>query len=184
MSSDAELVGRAQSGDASAYEVLMRRHFEAAFITARSLTNVVEDAEDACQEAFARAYFRLEECGQPESFRGWVLQIVRYQAMNIRRYQALRAAQSLDAASGIHAVSDNNATDFSDESRRLRRALDSLPHIQRTVAVHHEIDGWTHSQIARKTGLSVLMSRRHLSDARAKLRKQLGDLLPEEREHE
>lgn len=175
---------RAQHGDASAYEVLMRRHFDAAFITARSLTNVIEDAEDACQEAFARAYFRLDECGQPEQFRGWVLQIVRYQAMNIRRYQALRAAQSLDAASDIHATPSSIADDFSDQRLRLRRALDSLSPIQRAVVVHHEIDGWTHNQIAHKTGLSVLMSRRHLSDARAKLRILLGDLLPEEREHE
>lgn len=174
----------AQNGDASAYETLMRRHFDAAFITARSLTNAIEDAEDACQEAFARAYFRLDECGQPELFRGWILQIVRYQAMNIRRYQALRAAQSLDAASHLHAAPADAATDFSDERVRLRRALDSLSQIQRTVVVHHEIDGWPHSQIAYKTGLSVLMSRRHLSDARAKLRKQLGDLLPEEREYD
>lgn len=103
MSSDAELVAESLAGDAAAYTRLMRRHFDAVFAAARSLTSVVEDAEDACQEAFARAFFRLNECGQPTQFRGWILQIARYQALNIRRYQALRA--------GVRSILPEERTD-------------------------------------------------------------------------
>jgi len=55
LTGDAELVAHSPAGDAAAYGMLMRRHFDAVFAAARSLTSVVEDAEDACQKAFARA---------------------------------------------------------------------------------------------------------------------------------
>ncbi|MEP6831767.1 MAG: RNA polymerase sigma factor [Gemmatimonas sp.] len=159
----------------------MRRHFDAVFATTRALTSVVEDAEDACQEAFARAFFRLDECAQPDQFHGWILQIARYQAMNIRRFQTLRSAVGLDAIPEPPSTAHAPDARITNDHTRLRQALDALPPKQRAVVVHHEIDGWTHHQIARKTGLSVLMSRRHLSDARASLRRMLGSILPEER---
>lgn len=178
MDDDADLVARSLSGDASAYATLVRRHFAAAFAVARGLTAVAEDAEDACAEAFARAYFRLAACGQPDRFRGWLLQIVRRQALNVRRYQAMRAAVSLDTVpepAALTAIRYGAEPD----NLRVRRALDELSPVKRAVVKHHDVDGWTHEQVANALGISVFMSRRHLSDAHALLRKLLGDFMRE-----
>lgn len=178
MDDDADLVARSLAGDASAYATLMRRYFAAAFAVARRLTTVAEDAEDACAEAFARAYFRLAECGRPDRFRGWLLQIVRRQALNVRRYQAMRTAVSLDAVPEPAAPSARLDGAASDDLR-LRRALNDLSPVKRAVVKHHDVDGWTHEQIAKTLGISVFISRRHLSDAHALLRNLLGDFIRE-----
>jgi len=120
----------------------------------------------------------LNECGQPEQFRGWILQIARYQALNIRRYQAPRAAVALDAVPDPPSLTHATDASLMHDNTRVRQAMATLSPLQRAVVVHHEIDGWTHDQIARKTGLGVLMSRRHLSDARASLRKFLDPFFP------
>jgi RNA polymerase sigma-70 factor (ECF subfamily) len=174
---DATLVAQILAGDPGAYATLMRRHFEAAFSVARRLTATTEDAEDACQEAFARAYFRLAECRDPERFRGWVLQVVRHHAHNVRRYQALRAAASVDDIPDPAVEPDAADIEQTDLRRRLHRALDALPPTKRAVVTHHDVDGWTHAQVAAKLGISILMSRRHLSDARARLRDVLGEFM-------
>jgi len=174
---DARLVERTLAGDSAAYAVLMRRHFDSAFAVARRLTASEEDAEDACQEAFTRGYFRLQRCGDPTRFHGWLLQIVRHHAHNVRRYQALRAAASLGEATQAAAAADvtSRSVELRDLRERLRAALATLSDVQRSVVRRHDIDGWTHPQIATELGISVVMSRRHLSDARKVLRSQLGD---------
>ena len=171
---DAELVLRARAGDANAYATLMRRHYDAAFAVARRLTATVEDAEDACQEAFARAYFRLDLCGEAQRFAGWLMQIVRHQAHNVRRYQALRATvdDEVDGAAARDAT--DRSAEIAELRDQLRAALDRLSPIRRKVLLYHEVEGWGHAQIAHALGISTMMSRRHLSDARATLRPLLG----------
>lgn len=173
---DAAAVRRALAGDVDAYATLMRRHFDAAFAIAVRLTATEEDAEDACQEAFARAYFRLADCGEPARFRGWLLQIVRHHAHNVRRYQTLRVAASLDETPepGIDAAGERNV-ERGELQRAIASALAALPIIKRRVVQHAIVDGWTHAQIAERLRISAAMSRRHLSDARTTLRRTLGD---------
>jgi RNA polymerase sigma-70 factor, ECF subfamily len=174
---DVTLVERTLGGDAGAYAQLMRRHFDAAFAAARRLTTTEQDAEDACQEAFTRAYFRLERCGAPERFRGWLLQIVRHHAHNVRRYQALREAASLEDLHDPPKVrTSRRHLESADVGEHLRRALATLSPVKRAVVVHHDVDGWTHAQIAQALSISVFMSRRHLSDARNALRSLLSDV--------
>jgi DNA-directed RNA polymerase specialized sigma24 family protein len=55
-------------------------------------------------------------------------------------------------------------------------ALNQLSPVQREVGLLADLEDWSHADIAAKTGLSVTMSRRHLSDARRKLRGLLASL--------
>jgi RNA polymerase sigma factor (sigma-70 family) len=57
---------------------------------------------------------------------------------------------------------------------RLLSALSRLAPIQREIVLLADVEHWSHDRIARATGVSVLMSRRHLSDARRRLRDLLS----------
>jgi RNA polymerase sigma factor (sigma-70 family) len=174
---DATLVARTLAGEREAYDELVRRHFSAAVAAALALTATREDAEDACQDAFARGYFRLDSCREPERFGAWIGQIVRRCAHNLRAYQALRRCASLD--DGIEPVARDRtdaAVEDADLDRALAGVLLRLSPVKRMVVMRFELDGWTHEQIASALGISVFMSRRHLSEARRELRRLLVDI--------
>lgn len=76
---------RAKRGDGRAYESLVRQYQELAFRTAFLITNDADDAEDAAQSAFLKAYFHLSRFRPEAPFRPWMLQIVANEAKNARR---------------------------------------------------------------------------------------------------
>ena len=183
--SDARLVARAREGDAGALEALLRRHFRAAYVVALALTGEPADAEDVCQEAFVRCWERLGDCRDPERFVAWLMRIVRNTAHNYRDYLAVRRAEPLsDALRAGRDASPALAAGRAELADRLRSALAELAEEQREVVLLHDLEGWPHRDIAAALGISELMSRRHLSDARRTLRTILGGYAALETDHD
>jgi RNA polymerase sigma factor (sigma-70 family) len=81
---DAAIVARVRAGDREAYAELVRRHAPTALRTA-SLLGAGPDAEDVVQEAFVKAYARLDGFRDGSPFRPWLLRIVTNQARNLHR---------------------------------------------------------------------------------------------------
>ena len=173
---DASLVARARLGDTSAFDALLRRHFRAALLIAFGQTGSREDAEDVCQDAFVRAWERLADCRDPERVAAWLMRIVRNTAHNRREYMAVRATTPLvqDSPFASPHRSDER-TERAELRAQLGRALARLGETQREVVLLHDLEGWPHAEIARQLDISELMSRRHLSDSRKRLREFLGD---------
>jgi RNA polymerase sigma-70 factor, ECF subfamily len=173
---DAALVARVRLGDAAAFEALVRRHFRSAYLVALARVGERAEAEDVCQEGLVRAWERIQECRDPARFGAWLVRIVRNAALNRREYLAVRAAEPLDHASAASPEGADRAL----ERRELRAVLDAalgqLPPVQREVVLLHDLEDWTHAAVAATLDISELMSRRHLSDARKRLRALLGDL--------
>jgi RNA polymerase sigma factor (sigma-70 family) len=88
----------AGSGDAAAYELLVRRYQEVAWRTACLITGDTADAEDVAQEAFVKAYLALPRFRPGAAFRPWLLTIVANEARNRRRSAGRRGALALRAA--------------------------------------------------------------------------------------
>lgn len=84
---ESELVGRAVSGDASAFGELVRMHQHIAMRTAWLVTRNATEAEDAVQEAFVKAYraLRSGRFREGAALRPWLLAIVANEARNRRR---------------------------------------------------------------------------------------------------
>ena len=100
-------------------------------------------------------------------------------------YLGVRETESLE----LHAeVASTLGTDAAVERRELRyrllAALSQLSIVQREVVLLHDLDGLRHAEIAVRLELTILMSRRHLSDARKALRDILGDYATLEPDHE
>jgi RNA polymerase sigma-70 factor (ECF subfamily) len=173
--SDAILVARARQGDERAFEMLVRRHYRAAFSIALARLGSAMDAEDVCQDAFIKALDRLEDCREPARFVGWLLQIVRNTAHNVASRSRLRDADELDEElEGDGGADASRRAELNELGNRLRNALGELTPTQREVVLLHDLDGWDHRAIAESVGCSEGMSRQHLFQARRKLRELLG----------
>jgi RNA polymerase sigma-70 factor (ECF subfamily) len=181
---DEQLVARIQSGETAAFEVLMRRHFRMAFLVAYAQLGNRADAEDVCQDAFVRCWERIAECREPARVSAWIAVIVRNTAHNRRDALRVRQTEPIEAGASVAASGTTDASAERAELRsRLERALLTLSPVQREVVLLHDLEGWKHDDIAARLALSSMMSRRHLSDARKRLRAQLSDLKTLEADH-
>lgn len=178
--STAALVVQARAGNAKAFEALVRRHLRAAYSVALAVVTVPAEAEDLAQEGFMVAYERLEDCREPERFSGWLLNIVRNLARNQRSKREVRAAHAEAAVEPAAAAPDPALVGV---RARLLAALGDLDERQREVVLLHDLEGWSHAEIAGALELSEVNSRQLLFTARKALRARLGDDAPGEAGH-
>ncbi len=174
-STDEELVHRTLAGEQNAFTGLVRRHRRAALARALAILGDPADADDIAQEAFVHAYEQLATCRHPDRIAAWLLTIVHRRSLNRLRGDRRRRVVPLDEtvpAAGPDAPIAN--LERADLRSRLLAALSRLAPIQREVVLLADVEHWPHDRIAAATGISVLMSRRHLSDARRRLRTLLS----------
>lgn len=171
----ADLVVRARRGEAGAFDQLVRRHLRAAYAVALAVLGRPSDADDIAQEAFVTALERLDDCRDPARFSGWLVQIVRNRALNALAKRKLRDPTD---EIGDHAVV-SIAGDVVLRGRLLA-ALGTLSPVQREIVLLHDLDGWTHAELADALGLSEVHCRQHLFTARRALRALLSSLDGEE----
>ena len=173
----AALVIRAQGGEANAFAALARAFLRAAYSVALAIVSRPADAEDVAQDAFVVALERIDTCREPRRFAGWLLQIVRNRARNWLDRRRLR-----DVAA--HELPDLAGDAIRPEAAGLRAllvaALGELSPQQREVVLLHDLEEWTHLEIGIALGISEVMSRQQLFQARRALRGRLAEkALPE-----
>jgi RNA polymerase sigma factor (sigma-70 family) len=133
-----QLVERARSGDRAAYEELVLAYGTVSFRTAYLLTGSAEDAEEAAQDGFVKAWRALPRFRPDEPFRPWLLRIVANEAKNRRRSTVRRTRLALEQAtefSGDAAPSPEDLTVATERRERLLGAVEQLPEAQRDVVV-------------------------------------------------
>ena len=177
---DTVLVARARRGDAAALERLVRRYLRAAYAVALSVVRSAADAEDLAQDALIGALQRLDQCRDPKRFARWLFQGVRHRALNHLKQGKVRAAL-LGAAPRDEVV----AADSEQLAVRwyLLASLEQLTETQRAVVLLHDLDGWTHGEIAAALDISEVMSRQQLFVARRALREHLTNDFQKEAGH-
>jgi RNA polymerase sigma factor (sigma-70 family) len=164
-----ELVRQAQRGEAAAFAALAREFLRPAYTVALAILGRPSDAEDAAQEALIVALERIESCREPDRFRGWMFQIVRNHSKTwLTRRKHRDVAAAADPAEPAH---NGPGPDAGALRGHLLTALQQLGAVQREVVLLHDLEGWTHPEIADALTISVVMSRQHLFQARKKLQK-------------
>ena len=131
------LAERARRGDEHAYGELVRAYQGIAFRTAYLLTGSADDAEEATQTGFVKAWKALPRFRSGAEFRPWLLRIVANEAHNRRRSGKRREALGLRAAAEVAsggAVPSPEALALEDEQRReLLAAVNRLDDRDRDV---------------------------------------------------
>jgi RNA polymerase sigma-70 factor, ECF subfamily len=168
---DKDLVVRTLGGDERGFEILVRRYRRVALARALALVSDPEDAEDVVQEAFIEAHHQLGMLRDPARVGPWLMTAVRNRALNTERSRRRRRTVPVedDIPQGTQRGTDHQL--LRDDLRsELLHALRRLSSVQREVVLLADLEGCAHAEIARLLGISVVMSRRHLSDARQRLR--------------
>lgn len=169
-SDEGDLIAGVLHGDAAAFRLLYRAHAAPLFRLALRLSGGREPAaEDVLQEAWMRAIRRLSTFERRSSLRGWLSGIV--VRCSLERIRAdSRAGEwfpDLDVAAGPARATPEASID-------LERAFEALPPGYRAVLVLHDIEGYTHEDIAALLGIGAGTSKSQLSRARAWMRRALG----------
>lgn len=146
---DETLIARLRAGDASAYEVVLRRYNRRLFRVTRSILRDDDDAQDAMQEAYVRAFTNLGDYRTPGNFGAWLTRIAVNEALMKKRRDKRYAPRD---AAPLHDEDDAAAEEpapgpgtedmaANGELRHLiEAAVDRLPEGFRTVFVLRAIE--------------------------------------------
>jgi RNA polymerase sigma-70 factor, ECF subfamily len=182
----AALAVRARAGDAEAFDRLMVLTQRKVVATAWRLLGNREDARDAAQETFLRAFKYLDRYDSRHDFQGWLHQIT----VNVCRDAARKrgaAHPSLDAgreAGGFDLAAGADDTERgvlrAQERAIVARAIAALPHKERAALVLRDIENLPTEEVARRLGSRPVTVRSQISSARSKVRRYCERLLERE----
>jgi RNA polymerase sigma-70 factor (ECF subfamily) len=163
---------RAIAGDLSAFEQIMIRYERRVLTLAWRLLGNAEDAQDASQEVFLRAFRFLHRFDVSRPFEPWLVRMTVNVCRDIGRK---RPATVLLEADTLHARS-NPHMEFSQEEQRniLYQALQQLPEKERAAVVLRDIEGFSTAETAEILGSSEATVRSQISSARLKVKKAIA----------
>ncbi len=169
-------VERSRGGDTAAFEQLYRMHAGRIHALVWRLCGGDRAlAEDLVQEAFIRAWNKLELFEGKSAFGTWLHRLAANVALSDRRIRVRRVAREAPMDDTV----ERTATGERDVSAGLRadleQAVAQLPERARTVLVLFDIEGYRHEEIANLTGMAVGSSKAQLHRARKLVRKALGE---------
>jgi RNA polymerase sigma-70 factor (ECF subfamily) len=171
---EAELIAQARDGDATAYAALIRRHQDVAFRTAVLITGHAQDAEEAAQDGFLKAWRALGRFREGEPLRPWLLTIVANEARNRRRSAGRRERLALRAAAAAASVASGSTEPRLDHDE-LAAALGRLRHDDRVVIGCRYMLSLSEAETAAALGVARGTVKSRLSRALERLRAELGD---------
>jgi len=172
---EVDLIERARRGDVSAFEALVRAHQEVAFRTAWVASGGADDAEDAAQEGFMKAFAALGRFRADAPFRPWLPTIVANEARNRRRSASRREALALrapEATAGDLAFepSPEDAIVATERRQALLDELGRLPDADREVISYRYLLELSEAETAAALGVPVGTAKSRLSRALNRLR--------------
>lgn len=186
VSNDLELVHATKNGDLSAFEQLVERYDTRLLRIAQNVTHNREDAQDAVQESFLKAFQHLDGFREDSTFSTWLIRItVNQSLMKLRKQRSMREV-SLDE--GYQADENRLPREVADwapspeeryRSSELRgiliTTLQELSPILRTVFVLRDMEELSIVQTAEILGLSQTAVKARLWRARLQLRERLAN---------
>lgn len=177
------LVAQAKSGSPSAFGELCERHRPSLFQSAFRILRNREDAEDAVQQSFQRAFTSLARFREDSTFSTWVTRIAINEALMLLRQRRIPSSLSQTQNNDVNAtleleIADERATPeqaLAEEELRslVVQATSRLRESLRSVVVFRELLGLTNAETARRLGLTVSAVKARTFHARRYLRQDL-----------
>ncbi|MDH3988196.1 MAG: RNA polymerase sigma factor [Gammaproteobacteria bacterium] len=174
---DPAIVKRATRGDAKAHEILYRAFSAPVYSVCLRFTRVPAQAEDLLQETFIEVIRKIAQFRGDAPVGIWIRRIAVSKALMFLRSAWHARGQSLDD-DWEEITFDGRASAAGsqqhDQAMDLDAALADLPAVGRTVVWLHDVEGYTHKEIAGLMGKTESFSKSQLSRAYQRLRPMLG----------
>ena len=166
---ESELISRARTGDMAAFEALYRVTAGRVFALCLRMSGDGASARELAHDVFVRAWEKLPSFRAESAFGSWVHRLAVNYVLEVQRSDRRRTARV--------ALADDDADDSAvmaagamrhDHDTRidLERAIALLPPNAKAVFVLHEVEGYTHDEIAQMMGTASGTVRAHLHRAR------------------
>jgi RNA polymerase sigma-70 factor (ECF subfamily) len=184
---DAIAIERTLAGDRDAYRVLVERHSATIFRLAYRLTGNHHDAEEIVQEAFLRAYQKLEQFASQANFATWVYRIAANYTIDRMRQHKVEEARKHSPKPGLSgdaeqdpllqvadaAPTPERLTQSAELRRDMEVALGILTPAERTAFVMRHCDGCGIEEIAAALKSNASAAKNTVFRAVQKLRRAL-----------
>ncbi len=173
MDTDEALIERTLRGEVAAFEDLVDRHRHIVFRTAARIVGP-DEAEDVTQDAFLRAFHRLDQFRGTAAFRTWLLQIAQNAALNTlahaRRRPTEPTPEDLDVVPDRDPIRQPvSELERRERQERLELKLESLRTEYRSLLVLRDLEGLSYTEIADVLEMPLGSVKGRLHRARAEL---------------
>src|SRR6266576_2690622 len=189
------LVARAKAGDLEALEALYRAFETPVYNLALRVLRRPEDAEDVLQETFLEVVRSIKQYRGEGHLWGWIRQIATSKALMRIRHDRVRETEEFHEESPVWAGRGAGAGEGAGDGAGvgasggaggrspgavpaqidLERALERLSETARAVVWLHDVEGYTHEEIAEQMGKTVSFSKSQLARAHVRLRRMLDE---------
>jgi RNA polymerase sigma-70 factor, ECF subfamily len=182
---DVALVARVRAGDVAAYDELVRKYERQVFRIAQHITQNREDAEDVVQDAFLKAYEKLEQFQGNSKFYTWLVRIaVNEGLMRLRKRRTARTVSIDEDVETEEGSVQREIADWAPDPEQnytqtelaeiLRKTIQGLPRGFRIVFALRDVEGMSTEETAETLGLSIPAVKSRLLRARLQLRERLS----------
>lgn len=164
-----DVIKRCQDGDTNAMETVYMGYKSPLFNLAYRFARNHSSAKDLLQDIFINIFTHIDRLRSPEAFNSWAYRIAINTCISFVRHKGRAKEVSLDE------IENTDCSENVDHPMRqhLEQAIKILPPKQKTVFLLHDVQGFTHTEIAQITKLSEGTSKSQLFKARMKIRDYL-----------
>lgn len=168
---DASTVARCLEGERDAYEVIVSRYQRGLFNVALRMLGNYEDARDATQAAFVKAYEHLDRFDPDQRFFSWIFRILKNECLNVLRGR--RPSQEVSLEMPGEVASD--PVESVERQQAIQTALLALPVEYREVVVLRHFTDLSYEEIAAALGIPAKTVKSRLYSARQRLGESLAE---------
>ena len=172
---DGDLVAMTLQGNSEAFATLVERYDRAVYHLSYRMLHNVEDARDATQEAFFKAFRSLRTFRAGAKFSTWIFAISYHACCDRLARRKHDASDELPDRADPAQGPEQQAIAL-DEASRLRQAIDALPEKYRAVVTLFHLQGRQYEEIASVLGLPLGTVKTHLFRAKEQLRRLLDGM--------
>jgi RNA polymerase sigma-70 factor (ECF subfamily) len=182
---DVALVAQVRAGDVSAYDTLVRKYERQIFRIAQHITQNREDAEDVMQDAFLKAYEKLEQFQGNSKFYTWLVRIaVNESLMRLRKRRTGKMVSIDEDLETEEGTVPRDLADWAPDPEQnytqaelgqiLEKTIKGLPPGFKVVFELRDVQGLSTEDTAEALGLSIPAVKSRLLRARLQLRERLS----------
>lgn len=175
-SSDAAIIARVLHGDVEAFGLLVARYRDRYARYAMHMLGNREDAEEALQDAFTRAYRSLSRCDDPERFGAWLFRILvnRCRTNGARRTRRLRTFVADEGA--LLEAAEEHPAERTAWREEIDRAVARLRPEQREAFLLKYVEELGYDEMSALTGVGVSALKMRVMRACERLRELLSEV--------